>query len=283
MGERWDIYSDGWEMGYIQRWVRDGIYTAMGERWDIYSDRWEMGYIQRWVREMGYIQQWERDGIFTAIGERWVIYSGGWEMGYIQWWVRDGIYTAMGERRDIYSDGWEKCKNGRMELSKAMEYGSQKASPDVLKPRNIYIYIYIYIHTHTHTHTHTHIYIYILVYMSIHICCSRDGRCWEDQHSEQSSNIFSFIETGKFDLRNIRLIFVCYPNHMTATSGARLEFRAPFICRSAGFESETGFTVFIACLLVAIKAWSSGWTKGKLCSEPLTASVALGKVGSEGG
>jgi len=29
-----------------------------------------------------------------------------------------------------------------MEQSKAMEYGSRKASPDVLKPRNIYIYIY---------------------------------------------------------------------------------------------------------------------------------------------
>jgi len=26
------------KMGYMQRWVRDGIYTAMGERWDIYSD-----------------------------------------------------------------------------------------------------------------------------------------------------------------------------------------------------------------------------------------------------
>ena len=30
-----------------------------------------------------------------------------------------------------------------MEQSKAMECGSRKASPDVLKPRYIYIYIYI--------------------------------------------------------------------------------------------------------------------------------------------
>jgi len=37
-----------------------------------------------------------------------------------------------------------------MEQLKAMEYGSLKASPDVLKP-HIYIYIYIYTHTHTHT------------------------------------------------------------------------------------------------------------------------------------
>jgi len=54
-------------MGYLQRWVRDGIYTAMGERWDIYSDGWLMGYIQRWVR----------DGIYTVMGERWDIYSDG--------------------------------------------------------------------------------------------------------------------------------------------------------------------------------------------------------------
>jgi hypothetical protein len=32
-------------------------------------------------------------------------------------------------------------KNVRMEQSKAMECGSLKASPDVLKPRNIYIYM----------------------------------------------------------------------------------------------------------------------------------------------
>jgi hypothetical protein len=38
---------------------------------------------------------------------------------------KDGIYTAMKER-------------GRMEQSKAMEYGIRKASPDVLKPRNIH-------------------------------------------------------------------------------------------------------------------------------------------------
>jgi hypothetical protein len=36
----------------------------------------------------------------------------------------------------------------------------------------------------------------------------------------------------------IRLIFVCYPDQVSVTSGARLEFRAPFICRSAGFESD---------------------------------------------
>jgi hypothetical protein len=47
------------------------------------------------------------------------------------------------ERWDIYSDEWKRYQNGRMEQSKAMDYGSQKASPDFLKPRNIYIYIYI--------------------------------------------------------------------------------------------------------------------------------------------
>jgi len=26
------------KMGYVQQWVRDGIYRAMGERWDIYRD-----------------------------------------------------------------------------------------------------------------------------------------------------------------------------------------------------------------------------------------------------
>jgi hypothetical protein len=35
MGERWDIYSYGGKMGYIQLWGKDGIYAAMGERWDI--------------------------------------------------------------------------------------------------------------------------------------------------------------------------------------------------------------------------------------------------------
>ena len=33
-----------------------------------------------------------------------------------------------------------------MEQSNAMEYGSRKALPDGLSPRNIYIYIYIYIY-----------------------------------------------------------------------------------------------------------------------------------------
>ena len=42
-----------------------------------------------------------------------------------------------------------------MEQPKAMEYGNQKASPDVLKP-----------HTHTHTHTHTYICIYIYISLS---------------------------------------------------------------------------------------------------------------------
>jgi hypothetical protein len=36
----------------------------------------------------------------------------------------------------------KRSKNGRIEQSQAMEYGSRKASSDVLKPRNIYIYIY---------------------------------------------------------------------------------------------------------------------------------------------
>jgi hypothetical protein len=34
-----------------------------------------------------------------------------------------------------------------------MEYGSRKASPDVVKPR-----------AHTHTHTHIYIYIYVRIY-----------------------------------------------------------------------------------------------------------------------
>jgi hypothetical protein len=78
---------------------------------------------------MGCIQRWVRDGIYTAMGERCDIYSDGWERGCIQRWVRDGMYTAMGERRE----------NGQMEQSKAIEYGSQKASPDVLKPPYIYM------------------------------------------------------------------------------------------------------------------------------------------------
>jgi hypothetical protein len=42
------------------------------------------------------------------------------------------------ERWDIYSQEGRRSKNGRMEQLKAMEYGSQKALPDVLKP-HIYI------------------------------------------------------------------------------------------------------------------------------------------------
>jgi hypothetical protein len=50
--------------------------------------------------------------------------------------LKDGVYTAMSER-DL--------RMGGMQQSTAMEYGSRKASSDVLKPRNIYIYIlYIY-------------------------------------------------------------------------------------------------------------------------------------------
>ena len=49
---------------------------------------------------------------------------------------------------DIYSHEWKRTKNGRMEQPKAMEYGSRKSSPDILKP---------------HTHTHTYIYIYIYI------------------------------------------------------------------------------------------------------------------------
>jgi hypothetical protein len=47
------------------------------------------------------------------------------------------------ERGDIHSHEWKRPKNGRMEQQKAMEYGSRKASSDVVNPRNI---IYIYIH-----------------------------------------------------------------------------------------------------------------------------------------
>ena len=42
------------------------------------------------------------------------------------------------ERWNIYSHEWKRSKNGRMEQSKAMEYESRKASPDVLKQRNLY-------------------------------------------------------------------------------------------------------------------------------------------------
>jgi len=41
------VHEELGKMGYIQRWVRDGIYRVMGER---------DGLIQRWVREMGYIE-----------------------------------------------------------------------------------------------------------------------------------------------------------------------------------------------------------------------------------
>jgi len=33
-----------------------------------------------------------------------------------------------------------------MEQSKTMEFGSQEASPDILKPSIIYIYIYVYVY-----------------------------------------------------------------------------------------------------------------------------------------
>jgi len=41
--------------------------------------------------------------------------------------------------RDICSHEWKRSKNKRMEQSKAMEFGSRKASPEVLKPRDICI------------------------------------------------------------------------------------------------------------------------------------------------
>ena len=56
-------------MGYIERWVGDWIYTAIGGRWGIYSDGWEMGYIQLWG-EMGYIPRCVGDGIYKAMGGR---------------------------------------------------------------------------------------------------------------------------------------------------------------------------------------------------------------------
>jgi hypothetical protein len=48
------------------------------------------------------------------------------------------------ERGDIQSHEEKRPKNGRMEQQKAMEYGSRKASSDVVNPRNIYTYMYIY-------------------------------------------------------------------------------------------------------------------------------------------
>jgi len=59
--------------------------------------------------------------------------EGTKKRGHPQRTWKDGIYTAM------------RTKNWRMEQPKAMEYGSWKASPDVLKP-HIYICIYIYIY-----------------------------------------------------------------------------------------------------------------------------------------
>jgi hypothetical protein len=47
-------------------------------------------------------------------------------------------------RWNIYSHEWKRSQNGRMEQSKAMEYGSRKASLDVLKPRNLYTFARIY-------------------------------------------------------------------------------------------------------------------------------------------
>jgi hypothetical protein len=50
------------------------------------------------------------------------------------------------ERIYVHSHEGKRSKNGRMEQQKTMEYGSRKASSDVLNPRNIlYIYIYVYI------------------------------------------------------------------------------------------------------------------------------------------
>jgi hypothetical protein len=56
------------------------------------------------------------------------------------------------ERWDIYSSEWKRSQNGRMEQSKAMEYGSRKESADGLKPRNICtcICICVYICTYTY-------------------------------------------------------------------------------------------------------------------------------------
>jgi hypothetical protein len=41
------------------------------------------------------------------------------------------------ERGDIQSHEGKRPKNGRMRQQKAMEYGSQKASSDIVNPRNI--------------------------------------------------------------------------------------------------------------------------------------------------
>jgi hypothetical protein len=59
-----------------------------------------------------------------------------WIYIYIYIYIYICIYT--------YSHEWKRSQNGRTVQSKAMESGGRKASPDVLKLRNIYIYIYIY-------------------------------------------------------------------------------------------------------------------------------------------
>jgi hypothetical protein len=52
-------------VGYIQRGVESGIYTAVCGKWDIYSGVWKVGYIQRG----------EESGIYTAVSGKWEIYS----------------------------------------------------------------------------------------------------------------------------------------------------------------------------------------------------------------
>jgi hypothetical protein len=47
---------------------------------------------------------------------------------------------------EIYCHEWKKSQNRQIEQSKAMKYGSRKASPDIVKYSITYIYIYIYIY-----------------------------------------------------------------------------------------------------------------------------------------
>ena len=67
---------------------------------------------------------------------------------YLETWKKEKtrLLTKNLVRWDIYSHEWKRYKNGRMEQSKEMEYGSRKVSSEVLKLRYLYIYIYIYIY-----------------------------------------------------------------------------------------------------------------------------------------
>ena len=58
-------------------------------------------------------------------------------------WKPEGSQKR-GRPRRTWKDGMYTAMNGRMEQPKAMEYGSRKASPDLVKPHIYYYYYYYY-------------------------------------------------------------------------------------------------------------------------------------------